>query len=66
MKTIIGIEKFWTLFIGLGAVWGAMMMWIDPTGVMWGMDLMLELLRAKMPWPVFSSATLFLPVLCCW
>ena len=51
MKTIIGIEKFWTLFIGLGAVWGAMMMWIDPTGVMWGMDLMLELLRAKMPWP---------------
>jgi hypothetical protein len=51
MKTIIGIEKFWTLFIGLGAVWGAMMMWIDPTGVMWGMDLMLELLHAKMPWP---------------
>ena len=51
MKTLIGIEKFWTLFIGIGAVWGAMMMWIDPTGVMWGMDPMLDMLRAKMPWP---------------
>ena len=51
MKTLIGIEKFWTLFIGIGAVCGAMMMWIDPTGVMWGMDPMLDMLRAKMPWP---------------
>ena len=51
MKTIIGLEKFWTLFIGIGAVWGSMMMWIDPTGVMWDMDPMLEILRAKMPWP---------------
>ena len=51
MKAIIGLEKFWTLFIGIGAVWGAAMMWIDPTGAMWGMDPMLEMLRAKMPWP---------------
>ena len=51
MKTIIGIEKFWTLFIGIGAVWGATMMWIDPTGAMWGMEPMLDALRAKMPWP---------------
>ena len=51
MKTIIGLEKFWTLFIAIGAVWGSAMMWIDPTGVMWGMDPMLEALRAKMPWP---------------
>ena len=51
MKTLIGIEKFWTLFIGIGAVWGAMMMWIDPTGAMWGMEPMLDMLRAKMPWP---------------
>ena len=51
MKTIIGFEKFWTLFIGVGAVWGAMMMFIDPTGAMWGMEPILEMLRAKMPWP---------------
>ena len=51
MKTLIGIEKFWTLFIGIGAVWGATMIWIDPTGVMWGMDPMLDMLRTKMPWP---------------
>ena len=50
MKTIIGFEKFWTLFIGVGAVWGAMMMFIDPTGAMWGMEPILEMLRAKMPW----------------
>lgn len=51
MKTIIGLEKFWTLFIGVGAVWGTMMMFIDPTGAMWGMEPILEMLRAKMPWP---------------
>ena len=51
MKTLIGIEKFWALFISIGAIWGATMMWIDPTGAMWGMDPMLEMLRAKMPWP---------------
>lgn len=51
MKTIIGLEKFWTLFIAIGAVWGTAMMWIDPTGAMWSMEPLLEQLRAKMPWP---------------
>ena len=27
------------------------MMWLDPTGASWGGEPMLELLRAKMPWP---------------
>jgi hypothetical protein len=27
------------------------MMWVDPTGVAWGGEPLLELLRAKMPWP---------------
>ena len=40
-----------TLFIGIGAVVGATMMWADPTGKMWGMEPLLEMLRAKMPWP---------------
>lgn len=52
MKTVKPfILKFWTLFIGIGAVWGAIMMWIDPTGEMWGMEPLLPVLRAKMPWP---------------
>jgi len=29
----------------------AAMMWIDPSGVKFGMDPLSVLLRAKMPWP---------------
>ena len=43
--------KILTLFIAVGAVGGAVMMWMDPTGVSWGGEPMLDLLRAKMPWP---------------
>jgi hypothetical protein len=46
-----GFLKFLTLFIGIGAVMGAAMMWIDPSGQMWGMEPLLDMLRAKMPWP---------------
>ena len=45
------LQKFMTLFIGVGAVMGAVMTWIDPSGQMWGMEPLLEMLRAKMPWP---------------
>lgn len=48
MKTF---EKILTLFIGIGAVGGAVMMWIDPIGTTWGGEPLLEMLRAKMPWP---------------
>ena len=37
-KTLRGILIFWCLFIGLGAVWGAVSMFIDPTGVTFGYD----------------------------
>lgn len=47
MKTFL---KILTLFIGIGAVGGAAMMWADPSGVSWGGEPMLDLLRAKMPW----------------
>ena len=40
-----------TLFVGIGAVAGAIMMWSDPSGRSFGMETMLDLLRAKMPWP---------------
>ena len=40
-----------SLFIAIGAVGGAIMMWVDPSGNGWGGAPMLDLLRAKMPWP---------------
>jgi hypothetical protein len=43
--------KILTIFIAVGAVGGAVMMWMDSTGVSWGGEPMLDLLRAKMPWP---------------
>ena len=43
--------KILSLFIALGAIGGAVMMWMDPTGLSWGGEPMLDLLRAKMPWP---------------
>ena len=48
MKTFL---KILTLFISIGAIGGAVMMWADPTGVSWGGEAMLDLLRAKLPWP---------------
>ena len=48
MRTFL---KILTLFIAVGAIGGAVMMWVDPTGVSWGGEPMLDLLRAKMPWP---------------
>ena len=48
MRTFL---KILTLFIAVGAVGGAVMMWIDPTGVSWGGEPMLDLLRSKLPWP---------------
>ncbi|MBQ2531314.1 MAG: hypothetical protein II548_03380, partial [Bacteroidales bacterium] len=48
MKTFL---KMLTIFIAVGAVGGAVMMWKDPTGLSWGGESMLDLLRSKMPWP---------------
>ena len=48
MRTFL---KILTLFIAVGAIGGAVMMWMDPTGVSWGGEPMLEILSAKMPWP---------------
>ena len=44
-------QKILTLFIGIGAIAGAVMMWIDPTGATWGGEPLLEMMRTKMPWP---------------
>ena len=45
------LQKILALFIGIGAVVGAVMMWVDPSGSAWGGEPLLELLREKMPWP---------------
>lgn len=41
MKTFL---KILTLFIAVGAIGGAAMMWKDPTGISWGGEPMLDLL----------------------
>lgn len=57
---------FWTLFIGIGAVLGMVMMFISPSGEMWGMDPLLPMLQV-LPFPeifftnfIFSGIVLFL------
>lgn len=45
------LQKILTIFIAVGAVGGALMMWIDPSGATWGGEPLLEMLREKMPWP---------------
>lgn len=46
---LFGTLKLWTLFIAVGALVGALMMWIDPSGKMWQMDGILKMLQDKMP-----------------
>lgn len=48
MKHLRKWQLFWSAFIGLGAYWGATMMFIDPTGKRWGMEQLLPLLQ-KLP-----------------
>ena len=43
--------KFLTLFIAVGALGGAVMMWVDSSGTGWGGEPLLDMLRARMPWP---------------
>lgn len=47
-RALRGILLFWTLFIGLGAVGGAITMFYDPSGVSTGMDGLLPGLQ-KLP-----------------
>ena len=44
------IQIVLTLFIAIGAVAGAVMMWTDPCGNSWGGTPLLEMLKDKMPW----------------
>jgi hypothetical protein len=51
LQKIPSISIFWSLFIGIGALGGSIMMFIDPSGKMWwNMDLLLPGLQ-KLPFP---------------
>ena len=41
MKTLL---KILTIFIAIGAVAGAVMMWMDPSGVSWGVGRMMDMI----------------------
>lgn len=56
---IRSLSIFWSLFIGIGALLGSLMMFIDPSGEMWGMTPMLPLIQ-KLPYPeVFFQNFIF-------
>lgn len=56
-KTLRRLLIFWAYFIGLGALLGSMMMFLEPKGMFTNMDVMLPLLRDKLPWfePLFDN-----------
>jgi hypothetical protein len=59
LKRLRNISLFWGLFIGIGAVWGCTMMFIDPSGKIWGMDEILPFLQ-KLPFAeIFFQNFLF-------
>jgi hypothetical protein len=45
LKRLCSISIFWSLFIGIGALWGSIMMFTDPSGKIWKMDLILPHLQ---------------------
>jgi len=48
LKKIRSVSVFWSLFIGIGALLGSTIMFIEPTGKIWNMYLMLTYLQ-KLP-----------------
>jgi len=49
LKKIRSISIFWSLFIGIGALCGSTMMFIEPTGKIWEMYMLLPYFQ-KLPW----------------
>lgn len=59
-KTLRGILIFWTLFIGIGAVVGTIMMLVDTTGSSFGMAPMLPYFQ-KLPFSEFLFQSFLFP-----
>lgn len=47
-RTFKIIQLFWAYFIGIGALYGALMMFFDPTGKAFGMDSILPILQQNL------------------
>ena len=47
-RTVKIIQLFWAYFIGVGALYGALMMFFDPTGKAFGMDAILPILQQNL------------------
>ncbi|MDR2085046.1 MAG: hypothetical protein LBP67_08650 [Bacteroidales bacterium] len=63
MKTLRNIQIFWSLFIGIGALWGSLMMFIDPTGKMFYMDELLPFMQV-LPFPEIFFRNMIFPGIC--
>jgi len=58
-KKIRSISIFWSLFIGVGALWGGLLMLIDPSGKLLKMDIILPFFQ-KLPFAdIFFQNFLF-------
>lgn len=49
MSVLRKLMLFWAYFIVLGAVVGAAMFFIDPSGITWGMNPILQILKTELP-----------------
>ncbi len=47
--TLQKLLLFWAYFVGIGAIVGSLMMFIDSSGETWGMEPILPLLRDRLP-----------------
>lgn len=59
MNNLRKVLIFLTLFIGIGALWGMIMMLIDPSGVLWGMNPILDLLKVLPYHDIFFANFIF-------
>ena len=51
---------FWSLFIGIGALWGSTMMFVDPSGKVWDMYLLLPGIQ-KLPFSAIFFQNFIFP-----
>ena len=63
MKPLRIIQIFWSFFIGLGALWGASAMFIDPSGKMFYMEELLPPMQI-LPYPEIFFTNLIFPGIC--
>jgi len=63
LKRLRYISIFWSLFIGIGALGGSTMMFIEPTGKIWKMYMLLPDMQ-KLPFPDIFFQNFIFPRYC--